>query len=260
MRGKGYSEGSDGHGGGPVRLLIADDHPLLREALKMTVGGAPGLEVSGEAADGREALELCRRLRPDLVLMDVRMPVMDGIAAARAIKREFPQTVVLFLTAQVDPDHLAEAIRAGAAGYVLKDAPPKELIGAVRAALKDRSPINRELAMGLLQRLLAVNPDEGEEREEAFPAAAPSASSSSASEESPDLTLAHRLTPREIEVLLLVARGRTNQQIAKRLLLSVSTVKKHVRSVIAKLGVSDRTQAAIRAIELGLPPGQEDKG
>jgi DNA-binding NarL/FixJ family response regulator len=160
---------------------------------------------------------------------------------------------VLFLTAHVDPDHLAEAIRVGAAGYVLKDAPLKELIGAIHEALEDRSPINRELAMGLLQRLLAVNPDEGEEREEeADPAAAPSASSSIASEERPALTLAHRLTPREIEVLRRVARGRNNQQIASELLVSVSTVKKHMRQIVSKLGVSDRTQAAVRAIELGL--------
>ena len=257
MRRKGSSERSGGHGGGPVRVLIADDHPLLREALRMTVGRAPGLEVSGEAADGREALELCRRLRPDLVLMDVRMPVMDGIAAARAIKREFPQTVVLFLTAHEGHDDLSKAIRAGAAGYVLKDAPLAELIGAIRAALNGESPIKRELAMGLLQRLLAENPDEGEALEKEADPADQSASFSSASEESPDPTPAHRLTPREVEVLRLMAGGHTNQQIAKNLFISGSTTKKHVRQVLAKLGVSDRTQAALRAVEMGLGPKRE---
>lgn len=136
----------------PSRILVADDHPLLRSAIKHVLGLQPDLEVVGEAADGQEALELCRRLRPDLVLMDMTMPRMDGREATRAIKEEHPQTIVLMLTASIDSNHMAEAVEAGAAGYVLKSANLPQMIGAVRGALAGESPLDQGMAMELLRR------------------------------------------------------------------------------------------------------------
>ncbi len=227
------------------RVLIADDHPLYRDALKQIISRQSNLRVVGEAADGQEALELCRRLRPDLVLMDVRMPQMDGLAATRAIKEEFPHTIVLILSSFEDPNYLLEAIRSGAAGYALKYVSAQQLTDVIQRALRGEFPLDQEVTKGLLLRLV----DETKEEKLA------------------DLSLPRRplekrtepavlesLTPREIEVLELLARGQPNQEIAQSLSTSVSTVKKHVRQIIAKLGVSDRTQAAIRAIELGLLP------
>jgi PAS domain S-box-containing protein len=221
----------------PVRLLIADDHPLVREGLQAMLTGELDLEVVGEATDGREAVELCHRLRPDLVLMDVRMPKVDGLAAARAIKAGCSATGILMLTTYENPDYLFEAVRAGAAGYVTKDATKNELVSAVRGALGGENPLNPELAMQLLRRLayedeLTTGTSRGLERQ---PEPLPEA-----------------LTPREVEILRLVAQGRTNRQISHELIISPATVKVHVEHILAKLGVSDRTQAAVRASEAGL--------
>lgn len=226
----------------PARLLIADDHALLRAGTRAVLEREPDLEVVGEAADGREALELCRSLRPDLVLMDVSMPGMDGISATRAIKAESPKIGVLILTAHNDHDLLLDAIRAGAAGFVLKGVGPADLVGAIRATLEGESPVDQELVWRLLRRLA----DEDEPRPQ--PSSEPSAI-----ERSP----AASLTPRELEVLRHLAEGQTNRQIAGELHLSLSTVKRNLERIIAKLGVSDRTQAAVKAVELRLiDPGQ----
>lgn len=235
----------------PSRILVADDHPLFRGALEQVVGGQPDLEVVGEAADGKEALELCRRLQPDLVLMDMTMPRMDGIEATRTIKGECPRIIVLMLTASMDPDHLAEAIKAGAVGYVLKSAHLPHIVDAIRGALSGESPLNQGMAMELLQRVFNGAP--GCE-EEPVVGTSPSQKGSVNRRRHP---LLEKLSQREVEVLGLLARGRTNQEIARNLLVSVSTVKKHVQHVIAKLRVSDRTQAAVRAIELGLRPEEQ---
>lgn len=232
-----------------ARIILADDHPLFRSAVRDTLEKHSGsLEVVAEAADGLEALQLCRSFRPDLVMMDVGMPTMGGLEAARAIKRELPRTIVLIMTALEDPDHLAEALRAGAAGYVTKTASPQQIIGAVREALGGEYPLNQEVAKRLLLELV----DEGREgptpnAPESFPPSGRYAREA----------LPPSLSAREVEVLRLVARGQTNQQIAENLLISVSTVKKHVRQVISKLGVSDRTQAAVRAIESGMRPDRD---
>ena len=221
----------------PARLIIADDHALLRSGIRSMLYGEPDLEVVGEAANGAEALELCRRLQPDLVLMDVRMPKMDGLAATRAIKEEFPRTSVVMVTMQEDPDYLFEAVIAGAAGYVLKGATPEQLTDAVRQVLDGEFLFNQKLTIDLLRSMA--------EREKP---AAVLPSGVAASEES----LSEPLTARESEILRLLAQGQTNPQIARELVVSPGTVKNHVRHIIAKLGVSDRTQAAVRAMELGL--------
>lgn len=219
------------------RIIVADDHPLFRSALVQILESQSDLEVVGEATDGREAIELCRHLRPDLVLMDIGMPVMDGVEATRKIKDLLPRTIVMVLTASAEPDELARALRAGALGYVLKVAPPMEVIEAIRQVLVGGASLNREVSTRLLMELLKEVPRE----------------------EIPERGggLLASLSPREVEVLRLIARGQTNHQIAHELLLSVSTVKKHVRSAISKLGASDRTQAAVMAVELGVTAGNQ---
>ena len=217
------------------RLVLADDHHLLRRGFRSLLSGEPGLEVVGEASNGREAIEICLRLEPDLVLMDVRMPDIDGITATRRIKREQPGVGVLIVTMHENPDYLLEALDAGAAGYVLKDAPADRLISAVHRTLNGESPLNQELATRLLRRL-------AEEKQQK-----PSASIPTKRHE----PLGEALTPRETEVLTLMITGQTNRQIAQSLTISKGTAKVHVERIIRKLGVSDRTQAAVRAIELG---------
>jgi NarL family two-component system response regulator LiaR len=228
----GHKESSAG--GSPSRVVVADDHPLFRFALRRMLDAQSDLEVVGEASGGQEAVELCCRLRPELVLMDVRMPTMDGLEATRKVKEECPRTIVLVLTAVEEPNHLSEALKAGAAGYVLKSASIAEIIDAVRKVLTGESPLDQEVATRLLMRLAQEEVPREEEVQKK------------------DESLPKSLSPREIEVLHLIARGHTNQRIARDLRISVSTVKKHLRSVISKLGVSDRTQAAVRAVELGV--------
>jgi DNA-binding NarL/FixJ family response regulator len=239
------AEPSPGEESRPARIVIADDHPLFREALRGMLEGQPDLEVVAETEDGQEALQTCRRLHPDLVLMDVRMPKVDGLSATRMIKREFPRTIVLILTAGEDPDYLSKAVKVGAAGYVLKYATRQQIIGAIRGVLNGESPLNQEVAMRLLMQLL-LDEAPKEENEESPDPASPAAERPF--EERPHPALLELLTPREVEVLRLIARGQTNEQIAQSLLVSVSTVKKHIRHVVDKLGVSDRTQAAVRAV------------
>jgi DNA-binding NarL/FixJ family response regulator len=221
----------------PARLLVVDDHYLARAGLQKMLAGEPDLEVVAEASDGTEALALCRKLAPDLVLMDVRMPEMDGIAATRAIKSEYPNICVIMVTMYVDPDYLFDAIKAGAAGYVLKDATRPELIAEIRKAIEGESPLNRDLATKLLLRLAGDTDDQEARSRPAKGRGAP---------------LPDSLTAREVEVLRHLARGQTNRKIAEQLTLSSGTVKNHVQHIISKLGVSDRTQAAVRAVQSGL--------
>jgi len=218
------------------RLILADDHHLLRRGFKSLLSGEPDLEVVGEASNGLEAIEMCRRLEPDLILMDVRMPEMDGITATRRIKEEQPGVGVLVVTMHENPDYLLEALDAGAAGYVLKDAPADRLISAVHRTLNGESPLNQELATLLLRRLA------DEKQHEPAP-------------QTNDRPPVESLTPRETEVLALLTTGQTNQQIAHSLSISKGTAKVHVERIIRKLDVSDRTQAAVRAIELGFLAG-----
>jgi two-component system, NarL family, response regulator LiaR len=270
----------------PARLLIADDHALVREGLRTMLSGEDGIEVIAEANDGQQALDVCRELGPDLVLMDVRMPVMDGLEATRKIKQEMPKTSVMMVTMHENADYLFEAVKAGAAGYVLKDASGERLLGAVRRTLEGESPLNQELAMQLLVRLSresgggireGTGGGSGERSGRASPGASGTTPEEGPSEEGEPLALhpeathsgAHQagssgsgqsrateqvesLTPREVEVLRLLSQGQTNPHIAQNLKVSRGTVKIHVQHIISKLGVSDRTQAAVRAIEAGL--------
>ncbi len=224
---------------GSARIGVADDHDLVRDGFQRMLSREPDLTVVGEAENGLEAVELCRKLRPDLVLMDVRMPKMDGLEATRRIKEELPTTSVLVVTTYDNPDYLFGAIEAGAAGYVLKDAPKRQLIDAVRRTLSGESPLNQELAMQLISRFA---------REPQEPKAPPDAPRHRGAGAPP----LEALTPRELEVLRLLAQGKNNPQIAQYLVISRATAKTHVERIIRKLGVSDRTQAALRAIELGL--------
>ena len=218
-----------------TRLAIVDDHELARESLQNMLSDEPDIDIVGQAADGRQALLLCSRLRPDLILMDVRMPEMDGLAATKEVKQRYPEISVMMLTMHENPDYLLEALKAGAAGYVLKDAPQEDIIEAVRRVRNGESPLDPELAARLLRRLAG----EGEMRRGTL------GPQGDAHEVEP-------LTPRELEVLELMRLGRTNRQIAEELVISLGTSKNHVEHIIAKLGVSDRTQAVVKALELGI--------
>jgi DNA-binding NarL/FixJ family response regulator len=233
----------------PSRIVVADDHPLFRSAIRHTLEAHSDLEVVGEAVNGQEALELCRRLRPELVLMDLRMPQMDGVAATRAIKREFPETLVLVLTAVDESAGLSDSLEAGATGYVLKDAPAARITDAVRRVLAGDSPLDEKVAMGLLMSLMnRGTQEEGDRKGES----AHSSTSERSLTEREGSRPTESLTLREVEILRLVVQGQTNQQVARTLLISVSTVKRHLRHISTKLGVCDRVQAAVRAVELGL--------
>ena len=231
----GEKEPSEGDGGrrAAMRVVVVDDHDLAREGLKDMLFDEPDIEVVGEAANGRESLLVCSRLRPDMLLMDVRMPEMDGLAATREIKDKHPEISVLMVTMHENPDYLLEALKAGAAGYVLKDAAQEEVLEAVRGVREGESPLDSELAARLLRRLAAEGEANGPPR---------------VFRESP----VDKLTPREFEVLRLMKLGYTNRQIAAELVISLGTAKNHVEHIIAKLGASDRTQAVVRALEIGV--------
>ena len=206
--------------GRPIRLLVCDDHPVVRSGLKAMLGSQPDFEVVGEAADGERAVALARRLKPDVVLMDLRMPGMDGVEAIEGIKGDRPETRVLVLTTYETDADILRAVEKGATGFLLKDVPHEDLFDAVRNVADGKSPLAPSVAARLVQRLHGS----GEER----------------------------LSQREIEILLLVARGMNNRAIARRLLVSESTVKAHMLHTFAKLGVSDRTAAVTTALRRGV--------
>ncbi len=211
-----------------IRILIADDHGIVRQGLRMYLQFDPDLEVVGEAANGKEALELAVKLRPDIILMDILMPRMDGLEATAAVRQALPDTEVLALTSVLDDALIHKTIRAGAIGYLLKDTGSEELCRAIHAAVAGQVQLSRQVA----QRLAAEN--EGD-----FPV--------------------ESLTERETDVLRQIARGRSNKEIALNLNIAEKTVKAHVGSILNKLGVSSRTQAALLAIRYGLLREEESE-
>lgn len=223
-----------------IRICIVDDHSVVRQGLRMFLALDPEFEVVGEAADGKQALALVEQLQPDVVLMDLLMPVMDGISAIRAIRAAHPDTEVIALTSVLQDVKVAEAIRAGAIGYLLKDTDADALCAAIHAAAAGQVQLS-PAAMALLLRELPGS----EPRSEAFrPSDEP---------DTPDLT------PRELEVLRLLSAGRSNREIAAELVITEKTVKAHVGRILAKLGMTSRTQAALYALRAGWvqsPPTQ----
>ena len=208
-------------------MLVADDHLLIRLGLRAVLAQDPALELVGEARSGREAVELASRLCPDLVLMDIGMPDMDGLEATSALKRNNPKTTVLILTMHDDADLLLNALKAGAAGYILKTASDTDLCAGIHEALAGELPIDRHMTRQVLERVAH------HEHPHAGPATI------------------DRLSAREHEVLALVTRGYSNRAIAEELIVTQHTVKAHVEHILTKLKVGDRTQAAVKAMELG---------
>ena len=209
---------------GSIRVLVVDDHAVVREGLRTFLSLQDGLEVVGEAADGEAAVRVAEQLRPDVVLMDLVMPRQDGVAAMRELRRRLPGTRVIVLTSFTEDQRLLPAIQAGAAGYLLKSVQPAELARAVRAAHAGEVLIDPSVAARLVE---AIAQPAGEPPPE-------------------------RLTPREREVLALIGKGLSNKRIAIELGLSEKTIKTHVSHLLAKLGVQDRTQAAVHAVRAGL--------
>jgi len=212
----------------PIRVLVVDDQRLIREGIASLLDLEPGLAVVGTAADGAAAVELAVQLRPDVVLMDVRMPTVDGVAATEVVRQRVPGCRVLMLTTFDDEEYVLRALRAGAAGYLLKDLPAGDLAQAVRLAHAGVDQHNPAVISRLLGALDRVPVD---------PLPAPAAN--------PPAPLL--LTPRELDVLRLIAAGANNREIARRLFLSEGTVKNHVSNILTRLGLRDRTQAALFA-------------
>ena len=221
-----------------TRIVLADDEELIRFGLMGILSREEDMEVVGEASTGDEALRLCRTLRPDLVLMDVEMPEMDGLSATRKLKEKLPTISVLVLTAHDNPDYLLEAVQAGAAGFILKESALQQVAGAVRTVMNGEPTIDQALTVRLLKHL--------------SPRIEAAGSRESEVDEELRNKMLEALTDRELEILDLISNGMSNQQIAQELFLSLSTVKTYVHRIISKLEVSDRTQAAVRAIKLRL--------
>ena len=209
-----------------VRVLLADDQALVRGGFQMILDARPDIEVVGQAADGREALDLAARLRPDVVLMDIRMPVLDGLEATRRLVSSGSSSRVIVLTTYELDDTIFAALRAGASGFLLKDATPADLVDAVRVVARGDALLAPSVTRRVLDRMLTQ------------PVAAPAE--------------LRELTDREVEVLRLVASALSNAEIAGRLQLSETTVKSHVSSVLRKLGLRDRVQAVVLAYDVGL--------
>jgi DNA-binding NarL/FixJ family response regulator len=203
-----------------IRLLIADDHPVVRDGLRAMLATQPDMELVGEAATGTEAVAHALALRPDVVLMDLQLPDLDGPAAIAALREQAPEVRVLVLTTYGTDADITRAVDAGATGYLLKDAPREQLFAAIRAAAKGESVLSPSVATRLLSRMRAP-------AEEAF-------------------------SPRELEILQAVARGLSNKEIGRRLYVSEATVKTHLLRIFGKLGVDDRTAAVTVALERGI--------
>ncbi|MDQ0975705.1 DNA-binding NarL/FixJ family response regulator [Neobacillus niacini] len=206
-----------------IRILIADDHHVVRRGLAFFLKTQKDIEIIGEAGNGREAVELTRTLKPDLVLMDLVMPEMDGIQATKIIKSEMPEIKIMMLTSFSDQDHVIPALEAGASGYQLKDIEPDELIDCIRKIMSGENQLHPKATSHLLANL--------------------------SKKENNERNLIEQLTKRELDVLKEIARGKSNKEIASTLFITEKTVKTHVSNLLAKLEVADRTQAALFAVK-----------
>lgn len=222
-----------------IRVLIADDQALVRAGFAKILGSEPDIAVVGEAADGSEAVQRTAQLRPDIVLMDIRMPRLDGIAATKAIVADAPAgpRVVMLTTYGVD-EYVFEALRAGASGFMVKDAPPEQLISAIRTVAGGEAMLDPAVTRGVIDEFVRRSPPDAKA-----------------------MALIEELTERERDVLRLLTRGYSNSEISKSLFLSEATVKTHVTHVLMKLGVRDRVQAVVFAYEAGIvQPGEKRDG
>ena len=214
-----------------IRVLVVDDQQLVREGLRVLLDLIPDICVVGEAADGVAAAEQAQRIRPDVVLMDVRMPKLDGVAATRKVREMCPDVQVIILTTFDDDEYVFEGLRAGAAGYLLKDVPSEQLAEAIRAAARGEAFIHPSVTRKVVAELTRLTERERIRHEQ---------------------PLAEPLSQREMEVLALLAEGLSNQEIAERLYIAPGTVKNHVSSILSKLDTRDRTRAVLQAQKLGL--------
>ena len=215
-----------------IRVLIVDDQTVVRAGLTAIVGSDPEVEVVGEAGNGEEALVLIEAHSPDLVLMDLQMPVMNGVQATRRLKRDHPTLPILVLTTYAADEWVLDAVHAGAAGYLLKDTRPAELIGAIKGTVAGETFLDPAIAGKVLRQ-----------------------AARSQSHTPQPTNLIKNLSPRELDVLALVVKGLNNRQIGEQLHLATGTVRNHVSVIMAKLAVSDRTQAAVLAVKMGLVEG-----
>jgi len=211
----------------PIRLMLADDHRMLREGLRRSLSDE-GFDVVGEASDGDEAVRLADSIRPDVILMDVTMPDVDGVEATRRIHQQHPEIRIVMLTMHADKSVIAEALRAGASGYLVKDCSTDEIADAVRLAASDDASLSPELATAMLHEVRRLDPD----------AVADDAD--------------RVVTKREVEVLQLIADGCSTPEVAERLYISQKTVKNHLASIYQKLDARDRTQAVLQAVRMGI--------
>jgi NarL family two-component system response regulator LiaR len=214
-----------------IKVVLADDHAVVRHGLRFMLEQRPGIQVVGECGDGARALELVTDLLPDVALLDLLMPVMDGVAATREIKRLVPSTQIIILTSYYEDEHVFSAIKAGALSYLLKDSSPHELVEAVHAAARGESKLHPMVAARVLREM-----------------------------QQPQHTPLNDLTPRELEVLTRIAHGRSNHEIAHELVISEPTVRTHVANILSKLHLTDRTQAAIFALQQNLVALSETLG
>ena len=216
---------------GIIRLVLVDDHRVVRQGLKAFLATEADIEVVGEASNGREAVEVVESLQPDVVLMDLVMPELDGIGATAAIKQKWPSVDVIAMTSFIEDEKVFGAMRAGAGGYVLKDADPDDVVKAIRSAAAGEVHLDPRVARRLMEELNPRKPKHATPQE--------------------------TLSEREIEVLKLVARGFSNQGIAEQLIISPKTAKTHVSNILSKLGLASRTQAAVYALNEGLVTPEE---
>jgi DNA-binding NarL/FixJ family response regulator len=214
-----------------IRVLLVDDQALFREGLETLLSVHKDIQVVGEASNGQEALEVATKVHPDVVLMDVRMPVLDGVRATRLLKEALPQCRVIVLTTFDDDEYIFDALRTGAVGYLLKDVASAQLVEAIRAAAQGQSILEPSVAAKVIAEFTSVS--------SMVPAAQMEG-------------LVEPLSERELEILALIAKGDSNKEIASQLFIAEGTVKNHVTHILGKLGVRDRTQAALKARELGL--------